>query len=212
MIHHPEEWIESVTWSQRGDRSVNIDPAQLPSREELETSLDWERGLAGPTLLNAWLERRGATPFDYQRGLDDASLTAATPPDFRRIEGASFFRGLALIDLVEAMLKRAFGRDAVAVRMNAAGQGDFFQVHLDVRKADADAVKRFLVAALYRRFGLAPEIDFVEIHPGGGAVGVRLDRYDQLDQLVAKLRGNLPAALHPAALHPDALTATSGID
>ena len=198
LIHHPEEWIESVTWSQRGDRSFDIDPARLPPRAALETGLDWEHGLAGPDLLNGWLERHGATPFDYQRGLDDVALTAATPPDFRRLEGASFFRGLALIDLAEAMLKRSFGSDAVAVRVNAAGQGDFFQVHLDLQKVDAATVKNFLRAALYRRFGLVPEPDFVEIHPGGGAVGVRLSRYDHLDQLVAELRGYLSAAVPPA--------------
>jgi hypothetical protein len=28
-VHHPEDWIEGVTLSQRGDRSVEIDPAQL---------------------------------------------------------------------------------------------------------------------------------------------------------------------------------------
>ncbi len=189
LIHHPDSWIESVAWSQRGDRSFDLDPDRLPPREALETALDWEQGLAGPALLDRWLERAGATPFDYQRGLDDAALAADTPPDFRRLAGANFFRGLALIDLAEAMLQRAFGRDAVAVRVNGAGQGDFFQVHLDARKTDADAVKRFLRAALYRRFQLAPEIDFVEIHPGGGAVGVRLNRYDQLPDLVARLRG-----------------------
>ena len=96
------------------------------------------------------------------------------------------------------MLKRSFGSDAVAVRVNAAGQGDFFQVHLDLQRVDAATVKNFLRAALYRRFGLGPEPDFVEIHPGGGAVGVRLSRYDHLDQLVAELRGNLPAAVRPA--------------
>jgi CTP:molybdopterin cytidylyltransferase MocA len=191
LIHHPDEWIESVTWSQRGDRSVEIDPAQLPPHEELESVFDWEQGFTGPDLLNQWLERHGATPFDYQRGLNDVVLTAATPPDFRQLEGASFFRGLALIDLAEAMLKRSFGNDAVAVRVNAAGQGDFFQVHIDLQKVNADAVKNFLNVAFYRRFGLAPEVDFVEIHPGGGAVGVRLSRYDHLDQLVASLRGNL---------------------
>ena len=148
----------------------------------------WEQGLFGPDLLARWLEHAGATPFDYQRGLDDAALTAAEPPDFRTLEGANFFRGLALIDLAEAMLQRAFGADAVAVRVNAAGQGDFFQVHIDRSKADAAAVKAFLRAAFYRRFGLAPDPDFVEIHPGGGAVGVRLDRFDSLGKLVAALR------------------------
>jgi hypothetical protein len=86
------------------------------------------------------------------------------------------------------MLKRAFGSDAVALRVNAAGQGDFFQVHVDTRKASSADVKQFLGAAFYRRFGLKPEIDFVEIHPGGGAVGVRLNRFDSLLQLAQKLR------------------------
>jgi hypothetical protein len=188
LIHHPDEWIDSVTWSQRGDRSVDLDPARLPTRAEMERALPWEAGLSGPALLDRWLERGGALPFDYQRGLDDAALSAATPPDIRRLEGASFFRGLGLIDLAEAMLKRAFGPNAVAVRVNAAGQGDFFQVHVDTTLAAAADVKQFLRAAFYRRFGLTPEPEFVEIHPGGGAVGVRINRFDQLGQLVQRLR------------------------
>jgi CTP:molybdopterin cytidylyltransferase MocA len=188
LVHHPEDWIDCVTWSQRGDRSLDIDPNRLPPRVELEVQAEWERGLAGPALLDSWLQRCGATPFDYQRGLDDNSLDSARPPDFRHLAGASFFRGLALIDFAEAMLKRAFGRDAVAVRVNAAGQGDFFQVHVDAHKASPADVKQFLSAAFYRRFGLAPEPEFVEIHPGGGAVGVRIDRYDRLAQLAQKLR------------------------
>jgi hypothetical protein len=36
---------------------------------------------------------------------------------------------------------------------------------------------------------LEPEADFVEIHPGGGAAGVRLSRFDDLPRLVAALRG-----------------------
>jgi CTP:molybdopterin cytidylyltransferase MocA len=192
LIHHPDDWIDAVTWSQRGDRSVDIDPTRLPTREEMEKGLAWEAGLAGPALLNHWLERVGATPFDYQRGLDDDALSATNPPDFRRLEGASFFRGLALIDLTEAMLKRAFGREAVALRVNAAGQGDFFQVHVDTQKVPAAEVKQFLRAAFYRRFGLTPETDFVEIHPGGGAVGVRINRFDQLAQLAQRLRQAAP--------------------
>jgi hypothetical protein len=158
----------------------------------MERELDWEQGLAGPALLDRWLERAGATPFDHQRGLDDAALAAAEPPDFRTLPGANFFRGLALIDLAEAMLWRAFGTEAVAVRVNAAGQGDFFQVHIDTQRAAAAEVKAFLRVAIYRRFGLAPEPDFVEIHPGGGAVGVRLDRFDSLGALAQKLKS--PAA------------------
>ena len=188
LIHHPEQWIEWVTWSQRGDRSVDIEPDRLPPREVMEQSLDWEGGSAGAGLLDQWLERFGATPFDYQRGLDDASLSVENPPAFDRLEGASFFRGLALIDLAEAMLKRAFGREAVAVRVNAAGQGDYFQVHVDTHRVETDKVKRFLRTAFYRRFGFLPEPEFVELHPGGGAVGVRLNRYDSLSHLVQRLR------------------------
>jgi hypothetical protein len=188
LIHHTDQWIEYVTLSQHGDRSVRIDPGSLPSREELETGLAWERGVTGPDLLNLWLERLGAAPFDFNRGLDDASLSPDDPPEFHRLLGTNFFRGLALIDLAEAMLKRAFGGDAVAVRVNAAGQGDYFQVHVDQRKAEPQDVMQFLDAAFYRRFGLSPESPFVELHPGGGAVGVRLSRYDALMQLVHRLR------------------------
>jgi hypothetical protein len=198
LIHHPEEWIEWVTWSQRGDRSVDIEPDRLPDREVMERSFDWEHGTAGPALLDHWLARFGATPFDYQRGLDDAALSLDNPPEFHRLEGANFFRGLALIDLAEAMLKRAFGRDAVAVRVNAAGQGDYFQVHVDTHRAGVEDVKQFLRAAFYRRFGLSPEPEFVEIHPGGGAVGVRLNRYDTLSHLAQRLRLHSPSPARAA--------------
>jgi GTP:adenosylcobinamide-phosphate guanylyltransferase len=188
LIHHSQEWITTVTWSQRGDRSVDLDPDRLPPRAALESSFDWESSHAGPALLNLWLERFGATPFDYQRGLDDSSLSPDTPPAFHHLAGGSFFRGLALIDLAEAMLKRAFGLKAVAVRINAAGQGDYFQVHVDTHLASPEEVKQFLRSAFYRRFGLAPEPEFVVTHPGGGAVGVRLHRYDTLGRLVDQLR------------------------
>jgi hypothetical protein len=85
------------------------------------------------------------------------------------------------------MLRRAFGADAVAVRVNAAGQGDFFQVHVDARRAAPDDVKAFLRQAFYRRFGLKPDPEFVEPHPGGGAAGVRLARFEDLDGLVRRL-------------------------
>lgn len=187
LIGHPEEWIEYVTLSQRGDCCFAIDPERLPPRAEMERELEWERGMAGPELLARWLERHSAAPFDYNLGLDDASLDAAIPPEFHRLEGSNFFRGLALIDLAEAMLKRAFGRDAVAVRVNAAGQGDYFQVHVDTQKAQPGEVKRFLRAAFYRRFGLSPSPEFVQLHPGGGAVGVRLNRFDMLGQVAQAL-------------------------
>lgn len=187
LIHHPEEWIEYVTLSQRGDCCFGIDPGRMPCRADMERELDWERGISGADLMEHWLERYGAEPFDYNQGLDDESLGAAAPPDFHRLQGSNFFRGLALIDLAEAMLKRAFGGDAVAVRVNAAGQGDYFQVHVDTQKAQPRDVKRFLRLAFYRRFGLSPSPEFVQLHPGGGAVGVRLSRFDTLGQLVKAL-------------------------
>jgi hypothetical protein len=186
LIHHPEQWIDCVTRSQRGDCCVEIDPDRLPAREVMGRELDWERGISGPALLDAWLERLGATPFDYNRGLDDASLDPARF-ELHLLEGSNFFRGLPLIDLAEAMLKRAFGRDAVAVRVNAAGQGDYFQVHVDTSKVAPAEVKRFLRTAFYRRFGLCPRPDFVELHPGGGASGLKLKRFDMLQPLIRAL-------------------------
>ncbi len=188
LIHHPDEWIKSVTWSQRGDRCVDIDPGRLPSRGELEGKFSWEEGVEGPALMERWLDRFSAVPFDYNQGLDDDSLAAEDPLEFHQLMGSNFFRGLALIDLAEAMLKRAYGWDAVAVRTNAAGQGDFFQVHVDRSKANPDDVKQFLKAAFYRRFGLSPSPEFVEIHSGGGAVGIRLSRFDMLARLLQRLR------------------------
>jgi len=187
LIHHPEEWIECVTRSQRGDCSVVIDPACLPSRAEMEREIPWERGVSGPERLNLWLERHGATACDFDRGLDDESLSPENPPDFQLLEGSNFFRGLALIDLAEAMLKRAFGADAVAVRVNAAGQGDYFQVHVDTEKVQPSEVKRFIRVAFYKRFGLTPAHEFVELHPGGGATGIRLKRLDTVAQIVRAL-------------------------
>jgi hypothetical protein len=147
--------------------------------------LPWERSSAGPARLARWLEHTGAVRFNFNRGLDDAALAAG--PDWARLDGSNFFRGLALIDAAEAMLKRAFGEDAVAVRVNAAGQGDFFQVHVDCEKVEPEEIKRFLNFAFYRRFGLNPHPRYVEVHPGGGAAGVRLSRFDALGQLVRRL-------------------------
>ena len=86
------------------------------------------------------------------------------------------------------MLKRAFGDAAVAVRVNGAGQGDYFQVHVDSEVANVDEVKDFIRQAIYRRFDLKPIQDFVEPSPGGGAVGVRLSRYRDLPDVIEGLR------------------------
>ena len=86
------------------------------------------------------------------------------------------------------MLKCAFGDDAVAVRINAAGQGDYFQVHVDSHKADVEEVKQFLRTTYYQRFGLTPLYDFVELSPGGGALGIRLSRFDALPKLIQRLK------------------------
>jgi hypothetical protein len=72
--------------------------------------------------------------------------------------------------------------------VNAAGQGDYFQVHLDTRQVDPERVKEFLRRAYYARFGLNPDPEFVETHPGGGAVGLHLSRYTLIPDLVAALR------------------------
>jgi len=188
LIHHTDKWIEYITLSQRGDCCIDINPDSLPSKSEMEGINDWEKGINGPELLNLWLEKCGITPFDYNRGLDNETLSNEPPPVFHRLAGSSFFRGLALIDLAEAMLKKAFGSDAVALRVNAAGQGDYFQVHIDTQKADPLDVKAFIRSAFYHRFGLTPDQEFVEVHSGGGAVGVRLSRYDALLQLVNRLK------------------------
>ena len=134
-----------------------------------------------------WLTRAGAAPVEFDRGLDDDALAPATHLDLYRLEGGNFFRGLALIDLVEAMLKRAFGPDATAVRVNAAGQGDYFQVHVDTRRVAVPHVQDFLRRAFYHRFGLAPEPEFIEPSIGGGAVGLRLERFDRLPDLIRLL-------------------------
>jgi hypothetical protein len=73
------------------------------------------------------------------------------------------------------------------LRVNAAGQGDYFQVHIDTGKVSTEAVKEFLDRAFYARFGLRPVSRYVEPHPGGGAVGVRLDRAELLPQLISEL-------------------------
>lgn len=188
LIRNPDEWISCISDSQRGDCCVEIDPARLPERVEMGREQEWERDVEGPARLDRWLERVGAVPFDYNRGLDDATLESVPPPEFHRLEGSNFFRGLALIDLAEAMLKRAFGENAVAVRVNAAGQGDYFQVHVDTCLVEPAEVKEFLKKGFYGRFGLKPDPEFVEPHPGGGAAGVRLSRFDALDGLIRHLR------------------------
>ena len=188
LIHNQDEWIEYVSLSQRGDCSFEIDPLKLPPAEELEVIAAWEKGIDGPALLGEWLRKAEATPFDYNRGLYDEDLSGEILPDFHRLEGSGFFRGLALIDLAEAMLKRRFGHSAVAVRVNAAGQGDYFQVHIDSHKANPEKVKDFIRKAFYKRFGINPDPDFVEIHTGGGAAGVKLNRFDNLPLLLDSLR------------------------
>jgi len=187
LFHHTDEWIECVTLSQYGDCCFDISSEFLPSREEMLNDLEWEKGSEGPDRLNRWMERINAKPFNYNEGLDDKSLSE-TVPEFRRMKGTNFFRGLALIDLVQAMLKKAFGDDAVAVRVNAAGQGDYFQVHIDKQKVNPEDVKQFLRKAFYQRFSLKPEQDFVEIHPGGGAIGLKLNRFDNIPQLIQLLQ------------------------
>jgi hypothetical protein len=71
--------------------------------------------------------------------------------------------------------------------VNAAGQGDYFQVHVDTEQVSVEAVKDFLRLAYYRRFRLAPQTEFIEPSTGGGAVGLRLERFDRLPELIRLL-------------------------
>lgn len=190
LIHHPEQWIEYVRLSQRGDRCCDIDPQRLPDARALQQTLSWEKGLQGPARLEHWLLTMEATRFDFNQGLTDEELLLPEPPEFHRLLGTNFFRGLPLIDLAEAMLTRAFGTNTVAVRVNAAGQGDYFQVHVDTRQRAPEAVKQFLQEAFYDRFDLNPPTPFIEIHPGGGALGVRLSRFDLIPHLIEGLGGS----------------------
>lgn len=187
LVHHPDQWIDCVTRSQRGDKCFEINADLLPSKDELLKPQSFEKGVTGADLMQRWLTEFGAQPFDFNRGIQDSDL-ADDGWCLTRVEGTNFFRGLALIDLAEAMLKRAFGSSAIAVRVNGAGQGDYFQVHVDTTTTDVDEVKDFIRKAFYQRFDLRPEHEFVEPHPGGGAVGVRLSRYGDLPELIEELR------------------------
>jgi len=188
MIHNQDKWIECVTLSQRGDCCYSIDPAKLPSIDEMMSIASWEKDFKGHVLLEEWLRRYEAIPFDFNNGIRDIDLINSSLPEFHKLHGSGFFRGLALIDLVEAMLKRAFGDDSVAVRVNAAGQGDYFQVHIDRHRADPEKVKNFIRKAVYERFGLNPDPDFVEIYSGGGASGIRLSSFGLLPLLIENLK------------------------
>lgn len=187
LIQHPESWIESVSQSQRGDRCFLIDPDALPDKASMLAMNAWEQSANGFKRMELWLKKFGAQPVDFNDGLSDEDLANHSPIDLRRMAGTNFFRGLPLIDLAEAMLKRAFGRDVVAVRINGAGQGDYFQIHVDLEHVDPEEVKEFIRVAFYKRFSLNPEIDFVEPHPGGGAAGVKLDRFNQLPLVIEEL-------------------------
>jgi CTP:molybdopterin cytidylyltransferase MocA len=198
MIHHPDQWIEWVTRSQRGDRCVDVDLDALPSRREMLQECSWERDVSGADRMQRWLQHLCAKPFDFNRGIENDALSN-DEWCILQVAGTNFFRGLALIDLAEAMLKRAFGDSAVAVRVNGAGQGDYFQVHVDTQRAAVEEVKGFIRQAIYRRFDLAPKQAFVEPHPGGGAVGVQLAQYDQMPELVQTLRKLRPGSLRSSA-------------
>ncbi len=187
LIHNPDHWIESVTLSQLGDCSFYIPYENLPSREEMEKEFEWEKNIKGPELMNLWMDNFGATPFNFNKGLDNDSLSNNMASEFNQLEGSNFFRGLALIDLAGSMLKRAFGEDCVAVRVNAAGQGDYFQVHIDTQKIDPEDIKQFIRIAFYRRFGISPVKEFVEIHSGGKAVGLKLSRFGSVSLLAQRL-------------------------
>ena len=71
-------------------------------------------------------------------------------------------------------------------------QKDNYEYILGARiKNETEEVKEFLRIAFYKRFGLDKDMDFVEVHPGGGALGLRLSRYDSLPQLINSLKTHL---------------------
>ncbi|MBQ6620513.1 MAG: NTP transferase domain-containing protein [Thermoguttaceae bacterium] len=187
LIHHTDQWTKWVAASQRGDACFQIDPDTLPEAADLMVLQPFEQGAAGCERVDLWLEKFGARPFDFNAGIDDQSLKSQPAPRLRDLPGGNFFRGLAVVDLAEAFLRRAFGT-AVAVRVNAAGQGDFFQVHIDTGRVRVKDVERFLQKAYYQRFDIHPEIPFITVTPGGGAVGVRLDRLSHLPRLIEMLQ------------------------
>jgi len=221
LLHHQDEYIDMVTRSQRGDCSFNIDLANVPSRDEMEQGLNWEQGKSGPELMEEWLKRCNARPFNYYDGLGDMSLdqkleaieqaiatTDAVDPtetQLHLMDGSNFFRGLALIDLIEVMLKKVFDPEnegLIAVRINAAGQGDYFQVHMDTTKVKPEEVRAFMEKNIYRRFDLTPEQNFTEVYPGGPAAGVKVDRLARVEQLSTELMPAAPATASMQAAHP----------
>ncbi len=125
LLTHPDEpWIDCISRSQLGDRSIDIDFSALPDREEMIRPLDWETHLSGPKLMEEWLARFGAKPFNFNKGLDDASLlrAEAEAAQLHLIEGSNFFRGLALIDLVEASEELRRERDRRPGECRGAGR------------------------------------------------------------------------------------------
>jgi hypothetical protein len=105
LVHHPDDWIGSVSRSQMGDRWFSVAPDRLPSREAMSRPLPWERHLEGPGLMEEWLVRCGTEGHDFGLDIDDASLSSSGPSALWR--GTNFFRGLALLDLVEAAKARS---------------------------------------------------------------------------------------------------------
>ena len=62
-----------------------------------------------------------------------------------------------------------------------------YDVHVDTHAVTVSDVKAFLRRAFYHRFGLAPDPEFIEPTTGGGAVGLRLERFDRLPELIRRL-------------------------
>jgi hypothetical protein len=92
---------------------------------------------------------------------------------------------IAIVGYAREEVTAALGADVIHVLTADPAGG--------TRLAAPDVVKAFIRRAFYERFGLAPRPEFVQPRPGGGAVGVRLDRLDQLPGLIARLEALPPA-------------------
>ena len=110
LIHHPER-VDRIRHPfptrrpLRGNRSRP--PALARAMEEAWTGSAAPPGRQLMEPLAGTLRRH---PVRLQpRPRRRLSCRGPKPPEFHRLEGSNFFRGLALIDLAEAMLKRAFG-------------------------------------------------------------------------------------------------------
>jgi hypothetical protein len=135
-----------------------------------------------------------APPFDCRWGLDDTS-SAFDPANGRHlVQETNFFRGLALIDLAEAMLRRAPGTSAVTVGASATGRGDFTEIDVDPQVENPLERDEIIRSASCRRLGRVSVQDLHQPHPGRRAIEATR-RSDRADSSVSGSDLGIPSAL-----------------